>query len=284
MARVLIAGCGYVGSALGIRLAAEGHVVWGLRRKPQFLVNSIQPVEADLTKPETLDVLPRQLDFVLYTAATDRNEEGSYKAIYVDGLVNLVEALKQKETTLRRFLFTSSTAVYSQSSGEWVDEESPTEPRHFSGRHLLQGEKVLLNETFPSTVLRLGGIYGPVRTRLIERVRHGEALCSEEVGTYSNRIHLQDCVGALHHLMSLQACRALYLAVDHDPAEPCEVLRWLAQNLGVTVPPVVKTAVASENRSNKRCRNGRLISSGYVFRYPTFREGYEAILLEERHG
>jgi nucleoside-diphosphate-sugar epimerase len=277
MARVLIAGCGYVGSALGIRLAAEGHAVWGLRRKPEVLCKRIQPVQADLTKPETLEGLPRQLDFVAYTAAADRNEEGAYQTIYVDGVANLIDALKQQEMVVGRFLFTSSTAVYSQSSGEWVDEESPTEPSHFSGQCLLRGERLLLRGPFPSTVLRLGGIYGPGRTRLIESVRRGEALCSEKVRTYSNRIHLEDCAGALHHLMSSQARRELYLAVDHDPAERCEVLRWLAQKLGVPAPRVVEAA-ASDNRSNKRCKNDRLVASGYVFRYPTFREGYEAVL------
>jgi nucleoside-diphosphate-sugar epimerase len=282
MARVLIAGCGYVGSAVGIRLAAEGHLVWGLRRKPQDLGRGIQPVRADLTKPETLDV-PGQLDFVIYTAAADRNEGRAYRAIYIDGIVNLIEALKRKETTIRRFLFTSSTAVYSQSSGEWVDEESSTEPSHFSGQRLLEGERVLLNEAFPSTVLRLGGIYGPGRARLIECVRRGEAVCPEKVRTYSNRIHLEDCVGALHHLMNLQTCQSLYLAVDHDPAGRCEVLRWIAQRLGVPPPHKVETTVP-ENRASKRCRNTRLISSGYAFRYPTFREGYEAVLRDENHA
>jgi len=283
MAKVLIAGCGYVGSALGVRLVAEGHIVWGLRRKPEVLANGIQPVQADLTKPETLRALPRPLDFVVYAAAADRHEESAYRAIYVDGLVNLIAALKQQENMIKRFFFTSSTAVYSQLSGEWVDEESPTEPSHFSGQYLLRGEMVLRKEVFRSTVLRLGGIYGPGRSRLIESVRKGEALCSEKVRTYSNRIHREDCAGAIHHLMVSQVPESLYLVVDHDPAERCVVLRWLAQKLRVPEPRVIETALP-ENRTSKRCKNRRLVASGYNFRYPTFREGYEAVLLEDRHG
>ena len=280
MTRVLIAGYGYVGTALGGRLAAAGHEVWGLRRSAAGFPPGVHSVAADLTKPQTLRHLPRDLEVVFYTAAADGADEAAYRAIYVDGLRHLLEALVEQRQAPRRVVFTSSTAVYAQSHGEWVDETSPTEPQHFTGRRVLEGERLLLTSPFSATVLRLGGIYGPERVSLIERLRQGLAVCRDGPPVYTNRIHRDDCAGALHHLMTLPQPEALYLGVDHEPADQCDVLRWLAAQLGVA-PPKLDAIVEDETRrprTNKRCRNTKLVASGCVFRYPTFREGYAALL------
>jgi nucleoside-diphosphate-sugar epimerase len=149
---------------------------------------------------------------------------------------------------------------------------------------VLEGERLLLGSPFPATVLRLGGIYGPGRTRLIERVRRGLAVCPDGPPLYTNRIHRDDCAGALHHLMNVDQPDQIYIGVDHEPAEQCEILRWLAAQLGVS-PPGVEPPSGSEVRrhqSNKRCSNAKLMASGYIFRYPAFRDGYMALLDEER--
>ena len=280
MAHILIAGCGYVGTTLGLRLAATGHVVWGLRRSAEGLPPGIRYVEADLTAPETLQELPPALDAVFYTAAPNGSDDAAYRAIYVDGLGYLLEALVRQRQSPRRVLFTSSTAVYAQSTGEWVNETSPAEPRHFSGRRVLEGERLLLNGPFPATVMRFGGIYGPGRTSLIERVRQGLATCRDGPPLYTNRIHRDDCAGALHHLMSLPQPDSLYIGVDDEPAEHCAVLRWLAIQLGAPPPGIDASAGADtrRQRTNKRCSHAKLVASGYVFRYSTFREGYTALL------
>jgi nucleoside-diphosphate-sugar epimerase len=221
------------------------------------------------------------LEFVVYTAAPDGPDEGDYRSIYVEGLSHVIDALRHQAQKPRRVLFTSSTVVYAQSAGEWVDETSPTEPVHFSGIRMLDAERLLLGSSFPATILRLGGIYGPGRAGLIERVRKGEAVCIDGPATYTNRIHRDDCAGALQHLMSLPQQEGLYLGVDHEPAEEGEVLRWLAAQLGVPPPRVERSTDLGPRRrraGNKRCRNTKLVASGYVFRYPTFREGYGALL------
>jgi nucleoside-diphosphate-sugar epimerase len=278
VARVLIAGCGYVGSALGERLAAEGHEVWGLRRSGGGLPAAIRPVAADLTDPQTLRQLPPALEVVFYTAAPDRADDAAYRTVYVDGLRHLLAALVRQGQSPRRVLLTSSTAVYAQTDGAWVDEASPTEPQHFAGQRLLEGERLLLGGPFPATVLRLGGIYGPGRTGLIERVRQGLAACRAGPPVYVNRIHRDDAAAALRHLMTLAQPETLYLGVDHEPADLCDVLRWLASQLGAPPPRLEPAADAPRRRANKRCRNAKLLASGYVFRYPTFREGYGALI------
>jgi nucleoside-diphosphate-sugar epimerase len=280
MANILIAGCGYVGTALGGGLAAAGHVVWGLRRGAEGLPPSIRHLGANLTAPQTLHALPPGLDVVFYTAAPNGSDDAAYRTIYVDGLRHLLEALARQRQSPRRVFLTSSTAVYAQSTGEWVDETSPTEPQHFTGSRVLEGEKLLLAGPFPATVLRLGGIYGPGRSGLIERVRQGLAACRDGPPLYTNRIHRDDCAGALHHLMTLSQPDTLYIGADHEPADQCAVLRWLADQLGAP-PPRVEAASGADTRrqrTNKRCHNGKLVASGYVLRYPTYREGYTALL------
>lgn len=280
MSHVLIAGCGYVGTALGMRLAAAGHVVWGMRRAAEDLPPSIRHLAGDLTVPQTLQDLPPGLEVVFYTAAPNGADDAAYRAVYVDGLHNLLGALAGQSQFPRRVFLTSSTAVYAQSAAEWVDESSPTEPTHFTGRRVLEGERLLLDGPFPATAVRFGGIYGPSRTRLIERVRQGLAPCREGPPLYTNRIHRDDCAGVLQHLMTLPTPEALYVAVDHEPAEYCDVLRWLAGQLGAPMPRVEAASRADtrRHRTNKRCRNSKLVASGYVFHYPTFREGYTELL------
>lgn len=280
MARVLIAGCGYVGTALALRLAEEGHAVWGLRRHGDPLPPNISLMVADLTAPETLLGLPAGLDFVFFTAAPDASNDEEYRATYVNGLRHLLEALQRQRQPIRRVFFTSSTTVYAQSDGSWVDEGSPTDPVHFSGIRMLEAERLVLGGPFPGTVLRLGGVYGPGRGSLIERVRRGEAVCPEGPPLYTNRVHRDDCAGALQHLMTLAEPDTLYVGVDHEPGEECAVLGWLAAQLGLAPPRVGPPSGVDprRRRGNKRCRNTKLVQSGYRFRYPTYREGYAAIL------
>jgi nucleoside-diphosphate-sugar epimerase len=278
VSRILIAGCGDVGTQLGLQLVEAGHRVWGLRREPITLPAVLSPIAADLTEVSGLAGLPEGLDFVFYTAAAGTSSEVAYRAVYVDGLRNLLQALEAGGQTPRRFFFTSATSVYGQQQGEWVDETSLTEPNHFSGQRLLEGEQLLGESPFATTVLRLGGIYGPGRDRLIEAVRRGTP-CTDSPPLFTNRIHRDDCAGALCHLLHLNAPAELYLGVDHEPAAQCTVMRWLAEHLGVPLPKA--QAVADiPTRGNKRCRNTRLIEAGYRFRYPTFREGYAAMLAD----
>jgi len=281
MQRILIVGCGYIGTALGLYLASLGHTVWGLRREPGDLPSRILPLAADLTNPETLQALPAHIDTVFYTVSPDHSDEAGYRAAYIDGLRNLLNVLKRQEQPPRIF-YTSSTAVYAQQSGEWVDESSPTTPDYFSGRYLLEGERYLLNSEFPSTVVRLGGIYGPSRIRLIRIVREGSATYQDGPPRYTNHIHRDDCVGVLAHLMTLEQPDAIYLGVDHEPADRRELLNWLATELGAPASQVEVSSSAGsrQTRNNKRCNNAKLVESGYVFRYPTYREGYAALLAD----
>jgi len=279
MAKILIAGCGYVGSALAERLVAGPHEVWGLRRRPASMPLGVQPIEADLAVARTLRDLPPGLDFVVYAAGPSGRDDAHYRTAYVEGVKRLLEALDAKRQSPRRIFFLSSTSVYGQTKGEWVDESSSTEPLDYRGQRVLEGESILREGPLASTVLRLGGIYGPRRTSLVDRVRTGQASVRKGPPRYTNRIHRDDVVGAIAHLMEMEGPAPLYLVVDDDPVEEAVLLRWLAGVLGAPEPRVGKDAEPSGRAlSNKRCRNDLLRATGYELQYPSFREGYASLV------
>jgi nucleoside-diphosphate-sugar epimerase len=276
MTRTLIVGCGYVGEALASRLVGQGHEVFGLRRTAADLPAGVVGLKGDVSVSGGLGALPTGLDSVVYCVGAKKRDEGAYRAAYLDGLGQVIQALVDEGQSPSRILFTSSTSVYGQMRGEWVDESSPTHPRSFAGEIMLSAERLLQGSRFPSTVLRLGGIYGPGRTRLIDRVRRGEPLARSAEPAYTNRIHRDDAAAALAHLLALPEPDATYVGVDEDPADLGEVMRWIAERQGVAlVEAEASQALAAGSR---RCRNAALLASGFHFAYPSFREGYGALM------
>lgn len=278
MKNVLIAGCGDIGSRIGLILHGEGHAVWGIRRNAALIPKPIQAVEGDLTRPGTWGSLPDRLHWLIYAAAAGGLAEESYRAAYVDGLGHALA--RATEAGVSRVLFTSSTSVYDQSAGEEVDESSPAKPSRYTGRILLEAEGVLAKLTIPHIALRYGGIYGPGRTRLLDRVRNGDARLPR-APQYTNRIHADDAAGAAAHLMRVESPAAIYNGTDEEQTDLREVYAWIAERLGTPPPEHDVGPASSSKRGSKRVRSDRLRKTGFVFRYPTFREGYEALIEEE---
>lgn len=278
---VLIAGCGDVGTRLGVRLAADGWRVLGLRRDCSALPPSIEPVSGDLAESTCPPDWPVEApDYLVYAAAANSHDEAGYRQIYVEGLANVLDWLRVRGQRPRRLLFVSSSGVYGQSQGEWVDEESPTEPSSFSGRVLLEAEQLALSSGLSASVVRLAGIYGPGRRWLIGQVRQGHRVPAEPP-QYGNRIHAEDAAGLLAHLVeedrrgtALQSC---YLGVDDEPAALYEVVEWLRERLNVTQET---PAPVSRRAGSKRCSNARARALGWQPAYPSFREGYASLLAE----
>ncbi|WP_255770860.1 SDR family oxidoreductase [Pseudarthrobacter sulfonivorans] len=276
---ILLAGCGDLGTEAGLRFAAAGHRVVGWRRSPEKLPAAIEGVAADLSGTD-LPVIPADTTAVVIAVAADSPTEAAYRAAYVDGLAHVLDAIERDGVTPRRVLFVSSTAVYGDAAGGRVDESTTAVPGGFSGRILREAEDLLVSRLHgtgsAAVVLRLGGIYGPGRTRLIDQVRSGTAVIPDEP-RFTNRIHRDDAAAAMVHLVSMAADPApVYVGVDNDPAELGDVLRFLATELGYPEPPA---GPAGEARGgNKRCSNALLRSTGFQFAYPTFREGYREVL------
>ena len=279
MERIVIAGCGYIGTALGLELADDGHEVFGLRRDPSRLPARITPLQADLSRRESLLVLPEGVTLAVYCVSPDNGSAAAYRTAYLDGLERFLRTLKEQGEKPRQVLLASSTSVYAQDSGEWLDESSPARPSRPAAETLTLAERLLLASGFPAAVVRFGGIYGPGRTRLIERVQRGEAVV-DSVPHFTNRIHRDDASGVLRQLLRGEPAHELYLGVDCDPADEADVLRFLAEELGVAPPRARAQGEAPPLRraGSKRCRNDRIRQAGYTFRYPSFREGYREIV------
>lgn len=283
MAKILFAGCGYIGTQLGTQLSAAGHQCYGLRRQCNQLPKAIQGLQGDVTQPETLAQLPEGLDYVFVTLTPGGFNEACYQKAYVQGLKNLSDALSSQGQKLRRLFFISSSAVYHQNQGEWVDELSPTEPRGFSGQAMLDAEKIAQHSPFPTTCVRFSGIYGRGRQRLLDWALEG-VTSQRQPPHYSNRIHQQDCVGALRHLLELDladtAIDNLYLASDPNPAEFADILDWLRQQFESNQSDIENGIEKRLRAGSKRCSSQRLQDTGYHFKYTDYKAGFSELIAQ----
>lgn len=276
---VLIIGCGDVGGRLARQLLAAQWQVYGLRRQVSVLPEGVVPVAGDLAQDACPPAWPQgPIDYVVYCVAASQHDEAGYQAAYVDGLKRVVGWLNYHRQAPARLVFVSSSSVYAQTAGEWIDEYSPTEPTGFSGRLMLQAEDVARNSGWPASIVRLTGIYGPGRERLLEQVRQGYRVAHEPV-LFGNRIHSDDAAGLLAFLLQHDAkgepVASCYLGVDDKPAPLAEVVEWLRARLGVQGWAEESTV---RRNGNKRCSNARARALGWVPQYASYREGYEAIL------
>jgi nucleoside-diphosphate-sugar epimerase len=279
---ILIVGCGDVGQQAANLLADTGCEVFGLRRYVDGLTPPIKPIQADITNPASLtDLADMTFSQVLVTTAAGDYSEQRYRAVYVDGLANVLECLQPRPP--RRVILTSSTSVYHQNDGGWVDEDSATAPTGFAGRLMLEAEALLLAAPIPATVVRFGGIYGPGRDRLLNRLRQGH-IVPRGAGHYSNRIHSADCAAVLAHLVAAeqrgQALHRCYLAVDCAPTPLRQICEWLARAMDLDVAAMSEEPLPLRG-GNKRCSNRRLLDSGYRFIYPDYRAGFGSLLQSE---
>lgn len=279
---LLIAGAGYLGQALAERVIAEGRYKVFLLRRSAVPLPGAQLIRADLLRPETMSELPAT-DDIVYCAAADSHSEESYRQIYQLGLQNLVQAVRSSGG-FRRIAYISSTSVYAEHQGGWVDETNPDLIHQGPSRFMVSGERDLIESGEDYSVLRMGGIYGPGRTYFLRRVKEGAERLYSKGGLFSNRIHRDDCVGMILHTLKQAQGRQIYNGVDSESADRNEVIRWMATQLGINPETLQRTDDLSliSHRGNKRIRNDKILAAGYRFQYPTYREGYKALLHEVR--
>lgn len=276
-ARILMAGCGRLGQRIGAALA-EHHQVFGLRRQASRVPLPLTPIQGDLLDPDSLGERVPEVDVAIICLTPDQYDETGYHRTFVQGTSNLMTVLEAASRPPRRVFFISSTAVYGQHQGEWVDEASPTEPPRYNGSALLTAEQRLGESPIAGTVVRFSGIYGNDRDGMLSRMRDG-SIAPEPDSGYTNRIHEDDAVGALCHLVNrtldgddLADC---YLASDCEPARLGDVVAWVRETM--SCDPVRPDARRDSRVGSKRVDSSRLREAGYRFLFPTFREGYASM-------
>jgi len=281
--RVLIAGCGDLGLRVARLLALEdaANRSWGLRRQPDDEstqdIAGFTWIACDFTQPSTLRDLPTEITHVLYTAAPNARTEADYRAVYRNGLEHLLQAVASP--ALQRVLFVSSTAVYGDHGAQWIDEDTPTAPKSFNGRVLLETEQWLRSQSaqFETISLRLSGIYGPGRSYLLDRLRTGQATAPAVESHWVNRIHIEDAAAAALHLMNLPNPKPIYLVTDSTPLPMRVLYDALAKFVGGPTPP---EGAAPASVGSKRLSNRRLRDSGFNFKWPDSRVGHAALMSE----
>lgn len=271
--RILIAGCGDLGERVARLLLARGDEVHALRRHPPSDVGGIRWLAADLACPEALVDLPHGITRLIFLPAPGARQADVYRAVFLDGLRNVLDALDT--ALLQRVLFVSSSAVYGEHGGEWVDETTPPAPLGFNGRILREAELALQDYPCDSMVLRLAGLYGPGRLQLMDRLRAGQARVPRQSRHWANRMHVDDAAAAIVHLLTLREHQPLYVGADDTPL-PLDVLYdGLAALVGAPKPP---DGPAPAGVGSKRLSNARLKASGFCFRWPDTLKGYAALL------
>ena len=282
MAKILIVGCGAIGMGLAEKLVNQGHVVTGLKRNPESKIDrTFSFYRGDITKASDLRNLNTDFDTMVFMVAPEARNEPSYRAVYEQGIHNLLQhfAVHGAKPVC---LLVSSTSVYAQHQGEWIDENSPAQPVNITSKILRKAELNILASDSRNIVIRFSGIYGPGREYLMNRVRQRAAF--QKTPTYfTNRIHQQDCIGVLAFLLTKLSLGAelepIYLASDDKPASQWQVVTWLAEKMQVQQP--AQKLEQANSSMNKRCSNRKIKAAGYEFIYPSYIEGYGKMVRDQ---
>lgn len=278
--RVVVVGCGDIGSRVALLLHQQGWLVHGLRRNIAHLPAVVLPIAADLDQADCPKEWPQQsIDYVVYAMAAQDRSEAAYQQAYVQGQRHVYSWLTQHQQQPKRIVFVSSSSVYAQDDSSWIDETSPTAPKRWSGQIMLEAEQYALNSGHPATVVRLTGIYGPGRNMLLRRISEGYH--APHLHSFTNRIHADDAAALITTILQAdeqgQALETVYLGVDNEPVEQTEVVAWLQQQMGVSSVPGL---VLKPRSGSKRCSNARARALGWQPQYGSYREGYTAQLAD----
>ena len=270
---ILIAGCGYTGKKIAAFFLNQKFEVYGIVRHPESARElkhlGIHPLCLDIRNRESLGVIPKTR-FAIFCPSPGKNQ--SYSDVYETGIKNLLETLKSIGHRPELILYLSSTGVWGDKNGKWVDETETLYGNSEKSKILVRSEKQILNSGFPAIVFRLGGIYGPGRNR-IQSVSENQPI-EKSFDSFINLIHVEDIARATAYLIEKGEKQTVYLGVDEEPVKQSEYYSWIYNQLNRAFPNPFDSSLVQ----GKRCSNKRLKSLGFQFQFPTFREGYTSML------
>lgn len=298
----LVVGCGYLGERVARLWRDAGETVFVVTRSTAradaLASDGYRPIVADVTDRTALSAISAaipQLDTVLYAVGFDRAAGRAMREVYVDGLRNVLDALPAET---RRMIYISSTGVYAQNDGSWIDEQSPCEPTREGGQVCLAAEQLLSQHSLGerAIVLRLAGIYGPDRIPRAADLKAGKPVTASPDG-YLNLIHVDDAARIVlaveQHFSESRRDSATtmpqtYLVSDGQPVLRRDYYSYVSQLLGAPVPTFAPAESpefsARRGNTDKRVSNAKLCSEiQYKFEYPSYREGLAAIVGKQRN-
>ena len=281
-ARTLIFGFGYLGSRVAKLSIQEGDEVHATTRHPEKLDllarAGTRPVLADWTDRRTLANLP-EVDQIVICVSYDRYSSHNRFDSQVGGLRNLLHVIRPQT----KICYISTTGVYHQLNGTWVDETSPTHPRRDGGRAHLMAESLLnsLRAGTNWTILRLSGIYGPNRIPRAADIIAGKPIAAPQRG-FLNLIHVDDAARAVRAVFQRKT-RRLYVVSDDQPIIRSQFYEEIARQTGAEKPrfvtPEAYSSVSMRSESNKRIWNRRMKRDLVPnLRFPNCRSGLTDLL------
>ncbi len=278
----LVFGCGYLGFRVARRWLAGGvqpvaAVTRSASRADQLSEAGLQAIVADISNPVELTELS-EIETVLFAVGFDRSSGQTIHDVYAGGLQNVLRSLPK---SIGRFIYISSTGVYGQTGGQWVDEESPCRPQRAGGQACLAAESVLAEHRLGSRsiVLRLAGLYGPGRIPRGDTVAAGQPL-EADPDRVLNLIHVDDAVEAVLAAERAVSPSRCYLVSDGHPVLRRQFYAHWAELIGAPTPRFIQPdpGEASRDRGDKRVANGRMLEElGVRLQFPDYRQGLSAI-------
>lgn len=281
--KVLVIGCGYLGQRAAGIWQANGCDVFAVTRfagnRERLQAIGLHPVIADVTKPDSLKHLP-PTDVVLFAVGFDRTAFADIRDVYVRGMANV---LRQLDSRVQQLIYISSTGVYGDYGGSWIDESTLTSPQREGGKACLAAEQLIADSPFSrkSTILRLAGIYGPGRIPRLTAIQQRDWASLPSDG-HLNLIHVQDAAQISVEIIRQEIRNELFLVSDGNPPSRREFYDYVAQQ--VNSGPIdwnrLPEATAAERSSADRkiCNQKLRQRLDFSFRFPNYKVGINAAL------
>jgi nucleoside-diphosphate-sugar epimerase len=259
----LIVGCGFLGRALASRLLRRDpdEIVFGTTRTQaragELEAAGIRPILADVLDPRSMDRLPRT-DRIVVAVGYDRAAGASREDVGIAGRQNLLRSLRSSRWD-GRLVVSSSTSVYGQTQGEWVDEAAPTEPNDEAGRVALRAEEWVRGTFASATILRFSGLYGAGRIIGRTQLEKGGAIGGDP-DRWLNLIHVNDASKVVMAVLDAADPGSIYVASDDRPILRREYYDLAARKLSLAAPRYAPTPPGRTEEPNRRVRNARMKS------------------------
>lgn len=296
----LILGCGYLGLRVAKIWQAQGDTVFAVTRSEStaedFRSRGIEPIVGDVTDPRSLSCLRElpKISTALIAIGMDRSRYSKVADVYVDGLQNVLDHLPETE----QLIYVSSTGVYGDFDGDWVDENSPTQPKREGGIACLEAERLIQRNDSKNiavaniahrVILRFAGIYGPGRVPTKSLIESNDWKKLSSSG-FLNLIHVDDGAYLIdeisRQLNDDDPSFDCFCVSDGNPVLRKEYYSFIAEQLGIDSIPWEETQAdptSARSGANKRVSNQKLNERfKFELQYPSYREGVRHSI--ENHG
>ncbi|MCX7191805.1 MAG: NAD-dependent epimerase/dehydratase family protein [Candidatus Methylopumilus sp.] len=275
--KVLIIGCGQLGFSIVNNADSDVFKLYGFSRSLRKSPASIEMHQVDILKTEAIDAIKLvNPEIIIYAVSADTQSIESYQDHYVFGLKKTYEAILELDH-FKHLFFVSSTRVYGQKTTKILSELDIAEPSDYGGEALMEAEMVARQLKDKATILRLSGIYGPNRKRMIQLAQSNPGNWPA-TNNWSNRIHEEDAarfiVFLMKRIMMKESIEPLYLVTDGVPTKQYDVLTWIRNRLQLTTDTIELPIL----ESGKQLQSVLLNQTGFVLKYPDFTYGYEAMI------